>query len=121
MARLPSCTIDGEAIAYDKKGIESFNLLQHRQRDDRVFLYAFDLIELGGEDRRRDTLAQRKIDLGRLLAGSSPGVQANEWIDGSERDGPTVFTYACSLGLEGIVSSVRTRDISRGYHHIGLR
>jgi bifunctional non-homologous end joining protein LigD len=104
MARLPSCTIDGEAIACDESGTESFDLLQRRQRDDRVFLCAFDLIELAGEDRRRDALAQRKIDLRRLLAESGPGVQANEWIDGDESDGPSVFEHACSLGLEGIVS-----------------
>jgi bifunctional non-homologous end joining protein LigD len=104
MARLPSCTIDGEAIACDESGIESFDLLQRRQRDDRVFLYAFDLIELAGEDRRRDALSQRKIDLRRLLADSGPGVQASEWIDGGESDGPTVFEHACSLGFEGIIS-----------------
>jgi bifunctional non-homologous end joining protein LigD len=104
MARLPSCTIDGEAIACDDSGTESFDLLQRRQRDDRVFLYAFDLIELAGEDRRRDELAQRKTDLRRLLADAGPGVQAHEWIDGGETDGPTVFEHACSLGLEGIVS-----------------
>jgi bifunctional non-homologous end joining protein LigD len=104
MARLPSCTIDGEAIACDESGTESFDLLQRRQRDDRVLLYAFDLIELAGEDRRRDALTQRKTDLRRLLADSGPGVQANEWIDGGESDGPTVFEHACSLGLEGIIS-----------------
>ena len=31
-------------------------------------------------------------------------MQLNEWIDGTERDGPTVFQHACKLGLEGIVS-----------------
>ena len=31
-------------------------------------------------------------------------MQLNEWIDGTERDGPTVFHHACKLGLEGIVS-----------------
>ena len=87
-----------------RKRHESFDLLQRRQRDDRVFLYAFDLIELAGEDRRRDALAQRKIDLRRLLADSGPGVQASEWIDGGESDGPTVFEHACSLGFEGIIS-----------------
>jgi ATP-dependent DNA ligase len=28
----------------------------------------------------------------------------NNWIDGDEFDGTTVFEQACSLGLEGIVS-----------------
>jgi ATP-dependent DNA ligase len=104
MARLPSCTIDGEAIACDESGIASFDLLRRRQRDDRVFLYAFDLIELAGEDRRRDALAHRKVHLGRLLADSGPGVLANEWVDGGECDGTAVFEHACSIGLEGIVS-----------------
>jgi bifunctional non-homologous end joining protein LigD len=104
MARLPACTIDGEAIACDDSGNASFDLLQRRQRDERVFLYAFDLIELAGEDRRRDALAHRKVDLGRLLADAGPGLLPSEWVDGGERDGPTVFEHACSLGLEGIVS-----------------
>jgi ATP-dependent DNA ligase len=104
MASLPSCTIDGEAIACDENGIPSFDLLQLRKRDERVFLYAFDLIELHGVDRRRDALAHRKVDLSRLLADAGPGVLANEWVNGDECDGPTVFEHACSLGLEGIVS-----------------
>jgi ATP-dependent DNA ligase len=101
---LPCCTIDGEAIACDDRGIPSFDLLQGRQRDDRVFLYAFDLIELAGEDRRRDALAHRKSDLSRVLENAGAGVLANEWADGGEFDGPAVFEQACSLGLEGIVS-----------------
>jgi ATP-dependent DNA ligase len=32
-----------------------------------------------------------------------PGLRFNEWIDGSELDGPTVFAHACKMGLEGIV------------------
>jgi ATP-dependent DNA ligase len=69
-----------------------------------VFLYAFDLIELAGEDRRRDALLHRKVDLSRLLADAGPGVLANEWVNGDECDGPTVLEHACSLGLEGLVS-----------------
>jgi bifunctional non-homologous end joining protein LigD len=30
MARLPSCTIDGEAVACDDSGVPSFDLLRHR-------------------------------------------------------------------------------------------
>jgi bifunctional non-homologous end joining protein LigD len=102
--RSRSCTIDGEAVACDDHGVASFNLLRYRRRDDRVFLYAFDLIELNGDDRRRDPLERRKADLVRVLAPLGPGMQLNEWIDGTERDGPTVFQHACKLGLEGIVS-----------------
>jgi bifunctional non-homologous end joining protein LigD len=104
MARLPPCTIDGEAVACDDSGVASFNLLLHRKRDDHVFLYAFDLIELGGKDLRREPLEQRKVRLRRLLADAEPGLLINEWIDGDEFDGATVFERAQSLGLEGIVS-----------------
>jgi ATP-dependent DNA ligase len=85
--RASSCIIDGEAVACGDDGISSFNLLRYRRRDDAVFLYAFDLIELAGDDRRRDPLEQRKLDLGRLLAKAGPGVRLNEWIDGGEHDG----------------------------------
>ena len=49
-------------------------------------------------------LEHRKADLVRVLAPLGPGMQLNEWIDGTERDGSTVFQHACKLGLEGIVS-----------------
>jgi len=35
------------------------------------------------------------------VAKASPGIRFNEHIEG---DGPTVFTHACKMGLEGIVS-----------------
>jgi bifunctional non-homologous end joining protein LigD len=104
MARLPSCSIDGVAIACDENGEASLDLLRRRQRDDRVFLYAFDLIELGGEDLRRDTLMRRKTDLDRLLAQSAPGILPAQWIDGEQCTGASVFQQACDAGLAGIVS-----------------
>jgi bifunctional non-homologous end joining protein LigD len=104
MTRLPSCTIDGEAIVCDENGVPSFDLLRDRRRDERVFLYAFDLIELNGEDRRREPLTDRKAELKHLVADLGIGVLANQSIDGSECDGATVFAYACGRGLEGIVS-----------------
>ena len=43
MALLPSCTIDGEAVAYDDSDVPSFDPLRCRQQGDRTFLHAFDL------------------------------------------------------------------------------
>src|SRR5207249_6985629 len=43
--RSRSCIIDGEAVACDDKGVASFDLIRHHRTDERVFLYAFDLIE----------------------------------------------------------------------------
>ena len=105
MARLPPCTIDGEAVACDDDGVPSFDLLRHHKCDGRVFLYAFDLVELRGEDRRRDPLEKRKADLGRLLADAwVPGLVLNKAIGGEDQDGATMLEQACRLGLEGIVS-----------------
>src|SRR5512132_1775983 len=63
--------------------------------------YAFDLIELDGDDLRREPLDVRKATLASLLRRSATGLRLNEHI---EADGPTVFAHACKLGLEGIVS-----------------
>ena len=64
-------------------------------------LYAFDLIELNGDDLRRDPLEVRKATLASIVAKASPGIRFNEHMEG---DGPTVFAHACKMGLEGIVS-----------------
>jgi bifunctional non-homologous end joining protein LigD len=61
--RSRSCIIDGEAVACDDNGVASFDLIRHHGHNDRVFLYAFDLIELNGDDLRRDPLQVRKATL----------------------------------------------------------
>ena len=103
LARLPSrsCIIDGEAVCCGDDGVPSFDRIRHRRHDASVFLYAFDLIELNGDDLRRDALEVRKATLASALAKASRGIRFNEHI---EADGPTVFAHACKMGLEGIVS-----------------
>jgi bifunctional non-homologous end joining protein LigD len=121
-----SCVIDGEAVACDDDGIASFERIRYRHYDKTVFLYAFDLIELNGDDLRREPFMVRKAMLASLLwqemlaglLGSAvPGLRFNEHI---EADGPTVFQHACKLGLEGIVSKHKnSRYISgRSLHWI---
>jgi bifunctional non-homologous end joining protein LigD len=99
--RSRSCIIDGEAVACDDNGVASFDLIRHHRHNDRAFLYAFDLIELNGDDMRRDPLQVRKATLRSMLAKASLGLRFNEHLEG---DGPTVFAHACKMGLEGIVS-----------------
>ena len=103
MARLrsPSCIIDGEAVACDDKGVASFDLVRHQRANESIFLYAFDLIELNGDDLRRDPLEVRKVTLRSMLAKAGLRLRFNEHIGG---DGPTIFAHACKMGLEGIVS-----------------
>ena len=99
--RSRSCIIDGEAVACDDNGMPSFNWIRYRRNDASVFLYAFDLIELNGDDLRRDPLEMRKATLSSVVAKAGAGIRFNEHI---EADGPTVFAHACKMGLEGIVS-----------------
>jgi hypothetical protein len=46
-----------------------------------VFLYAFDLIELNGDDLRRDPLQVRKATLASILAKASPGLSTLSGVD----------------------------------------
>jgi bifunctional non-homologous end joining protein LigD len=99
--RSRSCIIDGEAVACDDNGLPSFDRIRYRRHDANVFLYAFDVIELNGDDLRRDPLEVRKATLSSVVAKADAGIRFNEHIEG---DGPTVFAHACKMGLEGIVS-----------------
>lgn len=114
LARLSSrsCIIDGEAVSCGDDGIASFDRIRYRRHDADVFIWAFDLIELNGDDLRRDPLAVRKATLERVLARAAPGIRFNEHLD--EEDGPLVFEHACKLGLEGIVSKRRDSPYSSG-------
>jgi bifunctional non-homologous end joining protein LigD len=97
-----SCIIDGEAVACDERGIAAFDLIRYRRNDGCVFLYAFDLIELNGDDMRRDPLVVRKATLTSVLAKARVGIRYNEHLEFD--DGEAVFNHACRMGLEGIVS-----------------
>ena len=116
--RSRSCIIDGEAVACDDNGLASFERIRYRQHDGEVFLYAFDLIELNGDDLRRDPLQVRKATLASTLAKARHGIRFNDHI---ESDGPTVFAHACKMGLEGIVSKRRDCVTARDARRIGSR
>jgi bifunctional non-homologous end joining protein LigD len=66
-----------------------------------VFLFAFDLLELNGQDLRREPIEVRKTTLASVLRKAGPGVQLNEHL---AHPGDVVFRHACKMGLEGIVS-----------------
>jgi bifunctional non-homologous end joining protein LigD len=109
--RSRSCIIDGEAVCCDDDGVPSFERIRYRRHDRDVFLYAFDLIELNGDDLRREPLDVRKATLASLLKRTAPGLRLNEHI---EADGPTVFGHACKMRLEGIVSKRKTSTYRSG-------
>jgi bifunctional non-homologous end joining protein LigD len=99
--RARSCIIDGEAVACDDNGVTLFNRVRYRRYDESIFLYAFDLIELNGDDLRLNPLEGRKATLEMILSKAGLGIRFNEHMQG---EGETLFRHACKLGLEGIVS-----------------
>ena len=99
--------IDGEIVALDTKGRSSFQLLQARelgQERPPLFFYAFDLLQLDGEDLTGLPLEDRKEKLAKLLAGSS---RANEsairYSAALESDVKRLLEQARGLGLEGLI------------------
>ena len=78
--RSRSCIIDGEAVCCDDDGVPSFDRIRYRRHDADVFLYAFDLIELNGDDLRREPLDVRKATLASVLTKTAPGLRLNEHI-----------------------------------------
>ena len=92
-------------------GLAVFDLLHSKANDERVFLYAFDLLELNGEDIRLSPLEERKDRLAKLLRHSATGIVLNQHIDG---DGEMIFKHACLIGCESIVSKQRDRPYRSG-------
>jgi bifunctional non-homologous end joining protein LigD len=71
-----SFLLDGEAVACDGDRLPVFDRLRYRRQDWRVFLYAFDLLELKGQDLRREPIEIRKRQLATLLRGGPGGPTA---------------------------------------------
>lgn len=121
MAALPaeSAVIDGEAVVIGADGHAEFTALRGKDGERRAILIAFDLLELDGEDLRREPLERRRARLARLLAprkgaagaAIAAGLMLNEAL---EQSGEAVFHQACRLGLEGIVSKRRGSAYSSG-------
>ncbi len=103
IAQLPvrSCLIDGEAIVCDENGLAVFQLIRNVRRGNAATLCAFDLIEVNGEDLRREPIEDRKLALKKLLGKTHRGIAYNRHFD---VEGAIVFKNACKLGCEGIVS-----------------
>jgi len=109
--KVKSCLIDGEITVCDGKGLAVFDLLRHGSRiKTEAVLFAFDLLELDGEDLRPTPIEARKRRLAQIVRKASTGLHLCEHLHG---DGTEIFEHACKLGCEGIVSKrVGSRYVS---------
>jgi bifunctional non-homologous end joining protein LigD len=100
-----TAVIDGEVVAIDAKGCPSFQALQNRAstgRDWQILYYAFDLLNLEGENYTNKPLEERKAKLRELLKGSA--VRYNAELTGSA---DAVLKAIRAAGLEGVVAKQR--------------
>ena len=93
--------VDGEVVAFDRRGVTSFSRLQRRHRERvAIFLYLFDMLRQDGVDVRESPLRERKARLRRALRFDDPirfTVHRNE-------HGEQLFEEACRKGLEGVIA-----------------
>jgi bifunctional non-homologous end joining protein LigD len=116
--RCKSCVIDGEAVACGADGRSNFDFIRYRHHDEVVFLYAFDLLQLGVDDLRRDPLEVRKATLQTVLSSAGPGIRYNEHIEGDAED---IFRHACKLRWKGLSVSYAARFTAPAAHRTGSR
>ena len=113
--KVKSVTIDGEGVVCGPDGVTDFNRLRAalgRKGSRQAFLYAFDLLELDGEDLRREPWGTRRATLASLLRHAVDGIRLCEHLDAA--DGEAVFHHASRVGLEGIVAKRRDRPYRSG-------
>jgi bifunctional non-homologous end joining protein LigD len=103
---LPDCLIDGEVVALDERRLPNFGALQaalsEEKSEDLVF-FAFDLLFQAREDLRPLPLTDRKARLEALLKARGVSHRLHfvaHLVSGAQG----VYTSACKMGLEGIIS-----------------
>jgi bifunctional non-homologous end joining protein LigD len=91
--------LDGELAVPDHTGRTVFAaMMKHRQL---ARFYAFDLLNVNGEDLRKLPLLTRKEKLRRILPSRSAHVL---YVNHTKGAGQRLFELACQLDLEGIIA-----------------
>src|SRR6516162_6242537 len=112
--RVKTVTLDGEGVVCRPDGVSDFDRLRAavgRLGSRDAFLYAFDLLELDGENMRPYEWHVRRATLRSLLKRVGPGIRLSEHLDG---DGGLAFQLACRMGLEGSVAKRRDKPYRSG-------
>jgi bifunctional non-homologous end joining protein LigD len=113
---LPDCMIDGEIVALDAKGLPRFSALQaalSESKSEDLVLFAFDLLFEGREDLRTLPLVDRKDRLKALLSARGVGRRLH-FVAHLQSNARDVYSSACKMGLEGIVSKQRSAPYRSG-------
>jgi bifunctional non-homologous end joining protein LigD len=105
--KVGSALIDGEAVVLDAEGRSSFQALQNgiKSSPGSIDYFAFDLLELDGEDLTGLPLTERKVKLAAILPLKSDRIRYSDHIVGS---GEKLLNQFCAAGLEGVISKLAT-------------
>src|SRR5262245_29123963 len=101
LAALPDRTLllDGEAVAFDRRHISRFQLLQ--QGKTRHVYAAFDCLYRNGKDLRREPLSVRRAELEKALEGAPAEIVPSRRM---AANGLAAYRAALRRGLEGVVA-----------------
>ena len=105
--KVGSALIDGEAVVLDADGRSSFQALQGALKGAPATIdyFAFDLLELDGEDLTGLPLVERKAKLQKILPKGKSRLRYSDHIVGS---GEKLLNQFCAAGLEGVISKLAT-------------
>jgi len=97
--RVRSRLIDGRMVWLRRAGARHVPVATPPRERAAAFLYAFDLLELNGDDLRREPIEVRKATLASILRKSRHGGRLNEDLE--HNDGEAVFPPRLQDGAGG--------------------
>jgi bifunctional non-homologous end joining protein LigD len=116
--KVKNAIFDGEVVVLDPQGRSDFQLLQNAASEkdfNKLLYFVFDLLFLDGEDLRSLPLEERKAKLKRILKPfGSEGVI--RYVDEFDVAGDRFLKASCELGLEGIISKLKSAPYMSGRH-----
>lgn len=103
--KVRSALIDGEAVVLDPEGRSNFQKLQGALKGAPASIdyFAFDLLELNGDDLTSLPLLKRKAKLKDILPAKGTHIRYSDHIQGN---GERLLKSFCAAGLEGVVSKL---------------
>ncbi len=115
-------TIDGEDVVCGPNGVSDFDRLRAavgRMGARDAFLYAFDLLELDGNDLRREPWDVRRATLTSVLRKAANGIRLSEHL--ASTDGEAIFQMPAPWGSKVSSPSAAIGRIDQGDRRTGLR
>ncbi len=111
-----AAVLDGEVVVLEEDGTTSFANLQAAFQEGtkhKLTYFLFDILHLDGHNLRDLPLVERKKFLAGALSDADPegAIRMSEHLTG---DAGEIFSNACKLGAEGIISKLADGKYSSG-------